>query len=220
MTIPGSSPLNYPINTQPAIQRIRRSRSPTTNDSKNVREGDEWLDESTTSWYKLADVTGTTATWVRIGGVPGDLQTITTPDTTVVVPTDGNINFLNGTGVNITGSGSDITFTTISWSVETDPTASLSVNTGVFANNAGGVTFTLPVNFSVGDTIEVYGINAGGWTIAQNASQNIQFGNQTTTTGVAGSLVSTVIGDGVCLVCSVADTTFVVTHSMGNITVN
>lgn len=222
MTVPGGSPLNYPPGAPPPIKRIVRDRAPTSNDSKNVREGDEWLDKSSDDWYKLADITGIVAIWVRIGGVPEDLQTITTPDSTVVTATAGNINFLNGTGADITGSGSDITFNvtgSVTWSVETGSSAQLLVNTGVFANNAGGVTLTLPSIISLGEVVEVVAINAGGWTLAQNAAQTIQFGNQTTTTGVGGSLASTAIGDGLQLVCSVANTTLVVTHSMGNITV-
>jgi len=222
MTVPGGSPLLYPPGSQPSIKRIVRARAPTTNDSKNVRQGDEWLDSNSSDWYKLADITGSVATWVRIGGTPGDLQTLTTPDSTVVTPTSGNINFLNGTGINVTGSGSNITFNstgTVSWSVETGTSANLVVNTGVFSNNGAGVAFTLPTIAALGDSLEIASINAGGWTVAQNAGQDIRVGNQVTTTGVGGSLASLAIGDTIQMICSVANTSFVVAHMLGNITV-
>lgn len=179
MTVPGGSPLNYPVGSQPPIRRVTQNRAPTSNDNKNFREGDEWLDTNAMDWYKLVDITGNVATWVLIGGVSG----------------------------------------TVKWNVETGTSAQIVINTGTFADNAGGVTLTLPLTFDVGDVVEVAAINAGGWTLAQNAGQNIQFGNQVTTTGVGGSISSTEIGDGLQLICSVQDTTFVVTHSMGNMTV-
>jgi len=222
MTVPGNNALGYPPNSQPSVQRITQNRAPTTNDYRNFREGAEWLDKSSNDWWKLSDITGTVATWVRIGGTPGDLNTITTPDSTVVVPTAGNINFLNGTGMNITGSGSEITFNVerqvFPWSVITGATQALSTNEGYFANAGGGVAFSLPSTAEVGDIIYVSGINAGGWSITQAAGQTIHIGNQDTTTGAGGSLFSNAIGDSVTLVCSVQNTDFVVIASMGNIT--
>jgi len=58
MTVPGGSPLNYQVNSQSPLKRVSLNRAPTTNDSKNFREGDEWLDKSSDDWYKLADITG------------------------------------------------------------------------------------------------------------------------------------------------------------------
>lgn len=102
MTVPGASPLNYPANTQPPIYRISRARAPTSNDYKNVREGDEWLDTASMDWYKLADITGTTATWVLIGGTPGSLQTLTGDSGGAVGP-DGAFT------INVLGTGSIVT---------------------------------------------------------------------------------------------------------------
>jgi len=69
-----------------------------------------WIDpQNKQAYIQVAKPLGV-ADWVPIGGTPGELETITTPDMVVVVPTANNINFLNGTGMNITGSGSDITF--------------------------------------------------------------------------------------------------------------
>src|SRR3954466_1558352 len=71
----------------------------------------------------------------------------------------------------------------VAWQEVTGTTAALVANNGYILNNAGLVTATLPASAALGTIIEVCGKGAGGWTIAQNASQKIQFGNQVTTTG-------------------------------------
>lgn len=112
MTVPGGSPLNYPPGSQPAIQRISRSRAPTSNDSKNVREGDEWLDTSSDDWYKLADITGITATWVKIGGTAGASEEFL-PDsgTSPVVPSATNqVTMAGGTNIGTVGGTNSLTF--------------------------------------------------------------------------------------------------------------
>jgi hypothetical protein len=102
---------------------------------------------------------------------------------------------------------------------ETGASANLVVNKGVIANRGTLVTLTLPTTAEVGDTIEVAGKGAGLWKIAQNAGQTCHFGNSDTTTGVGGSLAATLQYDCIKLICITADTEFVVTHSVGNITV-
>jgi len=202
-----------------------KSDAPATNDIDNFQIGSIWIDKTTDNVYMLVNKAEGNATWTFIGGALSAVETITTPDTTVVTPVNENINFLNGTGMAITGSGDDITFSVtstpfkIQWNVVTNSSANLVIDEGVFANNAGGVTLTLPATAAVGDVIIVSSINAGGWTLAQNAGQTIHIGNQDSTTGTGGSLASTAIGDTVTLVCSVANTDFVVISSMGNITV-
>lgn len=51
-----------------------------------------------------------TLTASLVGSAGGAIQTITTPDATVVVPTAGNVGFVNGAGIAITGAGSNVTF--------------------------------------------------------------------------------------------------------------
>jgi len=200
------------------------SDAPTTSDIKNFDLGAVWLDTTTENVYMLVNKDGGVATWQLLGGQQ-DLISITTPDSTVVEPTDGNINFLNGSGITITGSGSDITFTAtaspfiLQWEVITDATKTIVVNEGYFANRGAGVTFTLPAVSALGDVFYLSAINAGGWILAQNAGQDVRMGNQITTTGAGGSLASTAIGDSLFCVCSVANTSFVVISSIGNITV-
>lgn len=109
------------------------------------------------------------------------------------------------------GSGGGLTWTTVSGTSQ-----SASVNNGYVANNASLVTVTIPTTFAVGDIIQVLGLGAGGWKIAQNSSQNIRLGNAVTTTGVGGSIASTNQYDTIYLVGLVANTTMVVIGGSGN----
>jgi hypothetical protein len=107
----------------------------------------------------------------------------------------------------------------ITWSVVTSD-GNLVADTGILANKGTLLTLTLPTTCAVGKTIRVAGMNAGLWKIAQNASQYIKFGNQTTTTGTGGYISSVLTYDAVELVCIEADLGFVVVSSVGNLTVN
>lgn len=106
-----------------------------------------------------------------------------------------------------------------SWVDVTGTSQSMSVNVGYIADNAGLVTITLPSTAAQGTVQRVSGNGAGGWLIAQNASQSIKIGNQTTTTGTGGSLASTNRYDQIELLCVVANTTWVAMGGWGNITV-
>jgi len=107
----------------------------------------------------------------------------------------------------------------MTWNEQTGTSDTMAVDNGYIANNAGLVTFTLPTTAAVGSVVRVAGVGAGGWAIAQNASEIIHFGNQDTTTGTGGSLASVNRYDAVELVCVVADTEWSVLSSQGNITV-
>lgn len=127
-----------------------------------------------------------------------------------------NISITNGAGsitIAATGAGS------FTWNDQTSGSANLAVNNGyVTDNGASLVTYTLPVTAALGSVIQIAGFSSGGWKIAQNASQLIHFGNQTTTTGTGGSLASSNTFDQVTIVCVVANTTWCVTSAVGNLT--
>lgn len=107
----------------------------------------------------------------------------------------------------------------LTWNEETGTSATMVVNNGYITNNAGLVTMTLPATAAVGDTIKVDGKGAGGWLIAQNAGQTVNFLAQPTTTGVGGSLASSTQYDCVTYRCITANTTWVVEAVVGNLTV-
>ena len=127
-----------------------------------------------------------------------------------------------GTGINISSASGSITISNTGvaemWVDQTTTSVTMAVNTGYVADNVGLVTFTLPTTAAFGSTFEIVGKGAGGWAVAQNALQSIQFGSITTTVGTGGSLASSNTGDCIYLVCITANLAFAVKSSIGNIT--
>jgi hypothetical protein len=107
----------------------------------------------------------------------------------------------------------------ISWTEVTGTSQSAAVDNGYIANNASLVTITLPTTAAVGKIVEAVGKGAGGWKIAQNASEIIHYGDISSTTGTGGSLASTHRRDCVRLICTVADTEWTVMSSQGTLDV-
>ncbi len=136
---------------------------------------------------------------------------------TAVITAGTNISVVasaNAVTINATGAAS------FSWTDVSGTSQAATVNSGYTANNAGLVTITLPVTAAYGTTIRVVGKGAGGWKVAQNASQLIHFNSGVTTTGATGFLASAAQYDCAELLCTVADTTWTVISSEGNITVS
>jgi hypothetical protein len=89
----------------------------------------------------------------------------------------------------------------------------------VVDNGAALITFTLPATAAFGTIIEISGKSSGGWLIAQNVLQSINFGNITTTVGTGGSLSSSNQHDYVKLLCITANMAWNVIGSIGMITI-
>jgi len=118
--------------------------------------------------------------------------------------------------ISVSGSG----FSPPSTTVITGTTQNAATNNVYITNNASLVTITAPTTCAVGDWLEIEGLGAGGWKLAQNASQNIHMGSSVTTTGTSGYLSSNNAYDSISMTCAVANTTWLVDASQGNITVN
>lgn len=101
----------------------------------------------------------------------------------------------------------------------TGTTQTLAVNTSYRVNNAALCTLTLPTTAAVDTVIRIVGVGAGGWRVAQNASQQIHFGNLSSTSGASGRLDSTHRRDVIELLCINANTEWQVIHAIGNIDV-
>lgn len=135
--------------------------------------------------------------------------------------------FQAGTGISITngdGTGGNTTINTtgggFTWTEVTGTSQSAAVNNGYIASNGSLVTVTLPTTAAIGDAVWVVGKGAGGWKLAQNASQFINYGSTTTTTGAGGSLASTNQYDAVAVICTTANNGWTVPGiSQGNLTV-
>lgn len=106
------------------------------------------------------------------------------------------------------------------WTEVTGTSASMAVENGYIANNAALVTLTLPATAAVGKRVRVIGSGAGGWKIAQNASQVIRSNDGATTVGTGGHLDSTGRYDCVELICIVANTDWVIASITGSPTLN
>lgn len=104
------------------------------------------------------------------------------------------------------------------WNEITTTSHALAVGNGYVMNNASQVIGTLPSASVFGAEIKVVGKGAGGWKIAQNSGQTIHFDGNSTTTGTGGSLSSQSSFDCVSLLCITANTDFLITSSIGNIT--
>jgi hypothetical protein len=106
------------------------------------------------------------------------------------------------------------------WIDVTASTQLLAVQEGYITDNAGGVTYALPMTAIVGDIIRIAG-KLGMWTIDQNAGQQIDVGSASSSIGVVGSVSSTDPGDSVELLCIVggAATVFRAISFVGNLTV-
>ena len=194
----------------------------------NFPVGQTWINQTLFRTWQLMSFISTSgailANWQLIAnGLGGDIESITTPDATVVVPTSSNVNFLNGTGISITGSGSNVTFNAsggaYTWNLVTTTSQALAASNVYVSDSASLITFSLPTTAAFGATFGIVGYGAGGWTISQSTGQSIHMGALTTMTGTGGSLSSTIASNVVFISCIVANTTFKVINSMGNITV-
>lgn len=126
-----------------------------------------------------------------------------------------NVSITNGAGsitINATGAGA------LTWNVQSTGTVTAAANNGYLITDASLVTVTLPTTIAQLSIIQIAGYGAGGWTIAQNSGQEIFFGDVHTTSGTGGSLSSSNQYDQVTLMCTVANTTFVVLSALGNLT--
>ena len=121
--------------------------------------------------------------------VPATSLTGTLPDARLsanVAMLNANANFAGSvTAVLFTGSGHGLTnvpgaffWVTVAANTQAQPNVGYICNNGV-----APVTITLPSSPSVGDVYKAVAVGAGGWIIAQNASQMIAAGNLSDSVG-------------------------------------
>ena len=144
--------------------------------------------------------------------VDGILWVCTTTGTATTAVWTLSVTLTAGAGIAIDQSGSQIIISSASFAANFIPVMTTSqqmvIDTTYQADNISLVTLTLPLTAPLGSIIRVTGLAAGGWTIAQNAGQQIIVGNVSSSIGVAGSVSSTSQHDGIELICSVANTTW------------
>jgi len=130
-----------------------------------------------------------------------------------------------GLGVSIANGSNSITIAStgggFNWTDATNASYTVSAQNGYIADRSSLVTFTLPTNNALGDTINIVGKGSGGWTIVYTTGQFIQFGSSATTT-TTGNLASSNQFDCCELVCTTASASapiFSVVTSIGNLQV-
>lgn len=127
-----------------------------------------------------------------------------------------------GTGIAIANGAGSITISSVggglSWSVITaDQTA--AINNGYICNKAGLLTLTLPTTSAVGSMIACTNINtAAGIKISYTTNQSVIIGTSASTT-TTGNVASIALGDGLILVCTVANLTWQAISTQGNWTI-
>jgi hypothetical protein len=140
------------------------------------------------------------------------------------IPVANILNVLGDTtqGITISASGNTITVHApgaLDWSTIT-ASQTLAVHHGYICISPGGaLSLLLPAASTVGDIIEVTLSGATSFAITQAAGQQVRMGNITTTAGAGGSITSTAQGDTLRMVCTVADLSWQVISSMGNLTI-
>lgn len=102
----------------------------------------------------------------------------------------------------------------------TNSTTTIAASNGYKVNSVSLVDLNLPLTMPENSFFRVVNLGSGGFRINQNSGQTIRFGNQTTTTGVGGSCTSIDIGDSIEVLCTIADTEFVILSAVGNINLN
>lgn len=153
------------------------------------------------------------------------IQPVTVTGNLVNIASTGQLGSIAAgtTGQVLTGvTGASPVFATlgggVTWSVITGASQAMTSNNGYIANRASNIAFSLPTTSAVGDVIEVTGINTAlGWTVSWTTNQQVFFGNATTTV-TTGSLSSSATRDSIRMVCVVANLTWNVIASVGNIT--
>jgi hypothetical protein len=167
---------------------------------------------------------------VQVGGASGTLtSTLLTNGQLLVGSTAAApvaTTLTGGTGVSITNGAGSITISAteaggVVWNAAPASTG-MSPDNGYLTTGASIVTLTLPATAAQFSVIRVAGFGVGGWSIAQNAGQSIQFGSgPSTTVGVGGSLASTNQFDTVEMIAAVggASTTWLVLSSVGNLSI-
>lgn len=130
-----------------------------------------------------------------------------------------------GSGISISNGNNSITISStgagFAWTDVTGASQTLAAQNGYIADSSSLITFTLPTNNSLGDTIQIVGKGLGLWKIVYGTGQNIIFGTLPSTI-TTGNIASTNAADCVTLVCTTASASapiFSVMNSVGNITV-
>ena len=116
-----------------------------------------------------------------------------------------------GTNIMISNAAGSITISStgaggFSWNEVTGASQNMASFNGYIANRGTLVSLALPTVSAEGDEIAVVGKGAGGWSITQGASQQVNIGASASRLGATGTVSSSNQFDSIYLVCTVANT--------------
>ena len=103
------------------------------------------------------------------------------------------------------------------WITVTSGPIVLQANQGYIIDTPVLGLLSLPVTANVGDQYYIEGFGPNLFQINQNTGQHIIFDSAQTTVGAAGYISSTNPGDGLTIMCVVANTVFKVRSSIGTL---
>lgn len=103
------------------------------------------------------------------------------------------------------------------WITVTSGPIILQPNQGYFIDTPVLGLLSLPLTANVGDEYYIEGLGPNLFQINQNAGQYVVFDSSVTTVGTAGYILSTNPGDGLTIICAVANTGFKVRSSIGTL---
>lgn len=181
-----------------------------------------WIDTSANNCYILVSKANRVAVWQPLAG---GIQDIEIPGGAQVYPNaSGQLSFTASGGLTITNpSANTIEFSVapvgISWNDVVSTPTTMAANNGYLVDTAGLCTLILPTTASQFTYISIVGNGAGGWTIQQNAGQQIIVNSSPATVGTGGSVSSTLRYDKIDLLCITANTTWTALNIQGNPTV-
>ncbi|MGL4910251.1 MAG: hypothetical protein ACRC4J_03585 [Cetobacterium sp.] len=169
----------------------------------------------------------TNANWISIGDTSIDAGEIIS-GTLAIARGGTGLNAIGSAGqhLRVNAGGTALEYASVGVALNrlpytevTTATAALVADNAYGANNASQVVLTLPATAAIGSVIEIAGVGTGGWRIAQNASQQIHFGNLSTTVGTGGRIDSTHRRDTIEIRNVVTNNEWVVMSSIGNMDV-
>jgi len=192
------------------------NRAPTTQDRKNFRLGDFWVDRETLDAYFLAALSGGSATWIRIGT---PITTVITfdCDTGSATQVDGEIDIFGGDLIDTSASGNTVTFaltngtdgqliigggTAPAWANLTSTGATITITNGPNTINleaVGGATVLTQIDGDTGSATPTAGeiIVAGGTNMNTSAAASTLSVNLNDAVTLAGTLTLSALGAGV-----------------------
>lgn len=195
-------------------------------DANTIRIGTQGSGAGQQDTCFVAGIVGTTVVGnfvnVSASGQLGEVssatigQTITGDSGGALSPSSGNWNILGRSGSKTSGSGSTLTINSPPYANQGSST-SVTLNSGSFATAT--VTLTTPVTAGLadGDLLEFVATTANPLTIQFAATQVGHIGN--VASSVAGTFVSTAIGDAICLRYQASTNDWWATSVIGNWTI-